>query len=475
MVEAAKVVDELESKAPTLSWGLRLAAAAGIFDRTAFEDLARRLGSGSGRKIEESLFQLVISCPLVERAHGENWSVNPWFRDVLSERLKLAGNGDSAEVHAVLAERLAERGGQQWGEGLDGRQLHVRWLFHSMQADRQRTSAPIADFMEAYGRRWIGEARAVLSLTERTRPDIANRDIEFTAAVGLEAYREGERERALRAFESVWMAKERPSTYPVAIALHLLGKMKRDLRALDESIEMGTEIGSRFHVAQVLHTRGQVLGRRGQRKEALEDLGRSIEVGTEIGKRFHVAQVLHTRGQLLGRRGQRKDALDDLGRSVELERELGRRFGEAQVLHARGQLLGRWGQRKEALEDLGRSIEAGTEIGNRFHVAEVLHTRGQLLGSWGQRKDALDDLGRSVDLLRQLRDGFGEAQVLHTRGKLLGEWSEVEAALEDLNESIRLGQRFGQFRTRQVVALRDKILIESGRWQEDEDKEPSDQ
>jgi len=435
MVEAAKVVDELESKAPTLSWGLRLAAAAGIFDRTAFEDLARRLGSGSGRKIEESLFQLVISCPLVERAHGENWSVNPWFRDVLSERLKLAGNGDSAEVHAVLAERLAERGGQQWGEGLDGRQLHVRWLFHSMQADRQRTSAPIADFMEAYGRRWIGEARAVLSLTERTRPDIANRDIEFTAAVGLEAYREGERERALRAFESVWMAKERPSTYPVAIALHLLGKMKRDLRALDESIEMGTEIGSRFHVAQVLHTRGQVLGRRGQRKEALEDLGRSIEVGTEIGKRFHVAQVLHTRGQLLGR----------------------------------------WGQRKEALEDLGRSIEAGTEIGNRFHVAEVLHTRGQLLGSWGQRKDALDDLGRSVDLLRQLRDGFGEAQVLHTRGKLLGEWSEVEAALEDLNESIRLGQRFGQFRTRQVVALRDKILIESGRWQEDEDKEPSDQ
>jgi tetratricopeptide (TPR) repeat protein len=470
MAEATKLVDELESKAPTLSWGLRLAAAAGTFDRTTFQRLADRLRSGSGGQIQESLFALVISSPLVERAGGEKWSVAPWFRDVLSERLRLTGNGDFPKVHAVLAEGLKDDGGQQWGEGLDGRQLHLRWLYHSMQADQQRTGAPIGDFMEAYGQGWIGEARAVLTLTERTRPDIAQRDIEFAAAVGLEAYREREWARALQAFESVWVVRECPRTRLVAIALHLLGKMKGNLPPLNVSAEILRENWDMFGVAQVLHTRGQLWGKRGQRQRALADLSESVQIGEKIGDPFVVAQVLHTRGWLLGRWGQREQALDDLSESIRIGEGIWKPFHVAQVLHTRGQLLGRWGQREQALDNLSESIKVGERIGNRFHVAQVLHTRGQLLGRWGQRQQALDDLGTSLQLLREVRDRFGEAQVLHTRGRLLGGWGEVEAALQDLDESIRIGKGFRRFRTDQVERVRDRLLSETV-WQPgDEDR-----
>ncbi len=414
MTSTDVLVDELRSRAPRFLRVLEIAAVAGTFDRGTLEHLtALEAPDLKGQDV----FGAVSGSPAVRHVEDHRWTVVEGIRQALVERVKSSGNGQFARIHTAVAKHLGG-GALPAAAGLAERLDHLRWLYHHVNAGADGVEVATSEFERSYDEGWVGDSSAIVHIVREAQPEAERRDPEFAAAVGLDAYREKRLPEARGAFRQLWRMRNRPRTRLIAIALHLHGLLSQDRKPLDESIAIGDEIPDRLHVAQVLHTRGQLRGRWDDRDGALGDLDRSVGILREVGDRFGEAQVLHTRGQLRGEWDDEDGALGDLDTSVAMGEDIGNRFHVAQVLHTRGQLRGEWDDKDGALRDLDRSLAMEREIGDKHGEAQVLHTRGQLRGRWDDKDGALRDLDRSLAMEREIGDKHGEAKVLNTRASL---------------------------------------------------------
>ena len=107
----------------------------------------------------------------------------------------------------------------------------------------------------------------------------------------------------------------------------------------------------------------------------------SIQIGRDLGIKFHVAQVEHSYANLLARQQPRWGAAEKLYKdSIQIDGSLGNKYGVAQSMHSYAILLARqqprWGDAEKLYEN---SIQIGRDIDNQFHIAQVAFKFGEFL------------------------------------------------------------------------------------------------
>jgi tetratricopeptide (TPR) repeat protein len=387
---------------------LALSAPESLTDPLALDLLRIALGE---RPWLETFVRALHLCDFVVERNSE-WHFAPHIRDALVEQLI-----EAPELGRFVHRRLLELA-EASAPGTDGvselpRYLHAgvgrtyHATFLSPEAARgygQLAHRPLS------GQEWLAGRLA----SEQVRLGLIPPDaVEVLFLQGMILYHEKRTSEAEPLLRRVAASPER--RHEVAVAAHLVGRLdarrkKRGAEALlRKSLEIGSELGERVHVGQVLHTLGQLVGRDSGRKDEAEQLLReSLEIRWALGERFGVAQVLHTLGQLVGRDSGRKDEAEQLLReSLEIGSELGERFHVAQVLHTLGQLVGRDSGRKDEAEQLLReSLEIGERLNRLNHQAQVLYSLSRVAGV--DPDSARELLEASLELNRRIQNRQGQ-------------------------------------------------------------------
>jgi tetratricopeptide (TPR) repeat protein len=242
---------------------------------------------------------------LTEPRNSE-WNLMPTVRQELLASPELNSDAKLAIHQSLLALGLEEANRQKAGTDVPsylfteaGRAYHL--------AGAGRVNEALEHYSEASkgaltGAQWLG---AILAEEQEHLGVLPKGRVETTFLRALVLWREGQKQAAMPLFRQV--AATDLTRREVAIALHILGndnrrgQRKEAERELRRSIEIGTEVGNRFHVAQALHSLGNLLTRWDRYEAAEQAYRESIEIGTDLGNRFHVAQTLHSLGNLLTR------------------------------------------------------------------------------------------------------------------------------------------------------------------------------
>lgn len=206
-------------------------------------------------------------------------------------------------------------------------------------------------------------------------------------------------------------------------------------RKVVESREISQE------VATALHLLGIILHRRHRDKDAEKLMRRSLEMEEHLGDSHSQAKVLHSLGNLLGRR-KLKESIEHLRRSLELLSLKGREDlrGQAQVLQSLGNLLGSQRKNKKKAEEmLRRSLKIERRLSNQHGQAQVMHNLANLVAQ-SNFTEAETLFRNSLKLLEQVGDLYGQAQVLHSWGKVVKS-RDLERAETLLRRSLSLGEK----------------------------------
>ncbi|MBK9367418.1 MAG: AAA family ATPase [Deltaproteobacteria bacterium] len=193
-------------------------------------------------------------------------------------------------------------------------------------------------------------------------------------------------------------------------ALRALGQVAYEASALDraESLLRGAEerfrsLGKVAGVADCLHDRAAVAGRRGQEavSEALFEEALTHEVG--LGRPRRHALTLSLLGRARRQQGRVKEALQAFAAAAQIARAASYRYGLAVSL--RGEAVARWGLGElDEAKRLVRGAEAlMTLVGRRDGVALCHNTLGDILRAGGEREQAEAAYGDALRVLESIR------------------------------------------------------------------------
>lgn len=193
-------------------------------------------------------------------------------------------------------------------------------------------------------------------------------------------------------------------------ALRALAQVAYEAGALDraETLLRGAEerfrsLGKPSGVADCLHDRAAVAGRRGQESvsEALFEEALTYEVG--LGRPRRHALTLSLLGRARRQQGRVKEALQAFKAAAEIARAASYRYGLAVSL--RGEAVARWGLGE--LDEAKRLVRGAETlmslVGRRDGVALCHNTLGDILRAGGERAQAERAYGEALRVLESLR------------------------------------------------------------------------
>lgn len=268
---------------------------------------------------------------LTEPRNSE-WNLNHQIRDELV-RSDFLTMGAKRSVHRYLA----ELGGKADFWTVAGRTVPT-YLFSEAGLAYHLAGAGDTDAaLEHYSRASLGPFNGAQWLGARFVEEqeqtgvIPEGQIETTFLRAWVMFRQGRKKEAMSLFEKV--AESDEEKREVAISLHLFANSlppRRDKEAenkLRRSIEINDSLGSRFGVAQTLHSLANLLREQDQRlEEAFGCYAKSIGILEELRDDNGVAQTLRSYALAIEASDPKK-ALELLARSLEInERRGNRRF-----------------------------------------------------------------------------------------------------------------------------------------------------
>ncbi|MCK6520345.1 tetratricopeptide repeat protein [Myxococcota bacterium] len=341
--------------------------------------------------------------------HEGTWTLRwPEAREALLQVLRDEGSMErrSAEVAAMLVER--------YGPVLDARRVALHLLNAKDEVGALHAlTAAIAMAREAGH---LDVASALVARAGQLVDILGLHDNDpHRLAVKLERVRllrqRGRLDEALRLGETaVACAGRAEDPELLAHALRALGQVAYEASALDraESLLRSAEerfraLGSAAGVADCLHDRAAVAGRRGQESvsEALFEEALTHEV--HLGRPRRHALTLSLLGRARRQQGRVKEALQAFSASARIAREASYRYGLAVSL--RGEAVARWGlgQLDEA-KRLVRSAEAlMVLVGRRDGLALCHNTLGDILRASGDVEQAEQAYLRALRVMESIR------------------------------------------------------------------------
>ncbi|MFF2651922.1 BTAD domain-containing putative transcriptional regulator [Streptomyces sp. NPDC058045] len=211
-------------------------------------------------------------------------------------------------------------------------------------------------------------------------------------------------------------------------AVLMTGGVDRVRELIDTTVDTCRKLDYRWELAAALQMRGNMLASRGDwTGDGARDAQESLEIFTELGDAWGMAEALAARGEGHERRGAYAEAAADYRAARDHTERLGAR-SQAAVLTVRlGNVLAEDGQ-DEAGEALMRQVVAtGLQTANGAMPSGRLFL-SMLLGRTGRTAEARDQL-------RLLREGFGAAGFSVFAGLIAG----VDAWLDILDGEYTAG------------------------------------
>ena len=201
----------------------------------------------------------------------------------------------------------------------------------------------------------------------------------------------------------------------LASTLNILGYPGQALTTIEQAIAAGQKFGRPFTLTFAVHFSSFVLTHRREARAAQEAAERVIELSTEHGFAFWLAQATSVRGEAIAAQGRTEEGIVEMLKGLAAMHAIGfegnRAFHLAQLAKAYSEV----GRLDEALSTLEEALAEADQNEERKNLAERLRLKGELL------------LRQSDTAAAETRTCFERAiEIARTQG---AKWFELRATM----------------------------------------------
>jgi predicted ATPase len=349
---------------------------------TRGRELCERLGD------PPELFQVLDGIWTVHLLRGERREADRLAKQLLSRAEDARDSGQLLMAHQAVGSTLFE-----FGEYLSVRD-HLETAISFYDRERHRPLG-LDNFLIA--------ALSYLALTLNTLgfPDQARMKSEQAVAAGGEC-----------------------SPFTLAFAMHFRSFVYEDCReagaaqeAAERVIELSTEHGFAFWLAQATSVRGEAIAEQRRLEEGigemLKGLGAMRAIGFEANRPIHLAKLAKAYGEA----GRLDEALSTLQEAMAVAHEMEERKLDSVRLQIKGELLLRqsYTNATEAQNCFERAVEIARSQGAKWFELRATTSLGRLLASQGRRDEART---RLAEIYNWFTEGFDTADLKDAKALL---------------------------------------------------------
>jgi class 3 adenylate cyclase/tetratricopeptide (TPR) repeat protein len=221
----------------------------------------------------------------------------------------------------------------------------------------------------------------------------------------------------------------------LGLTLNILGYADQARERGDQAVALGREFGP-FTLAFAMHFRSFVLGDRREARAAQNMAERVIELSTEHGFAFWLAQATSVRGEALAEQGRLEEGVVDMLRGLAAMRAIGFEANRPIHLAKLAKAYGAAGRLDEALGTLQEATAIAREMEERKFDSVRLHLQGELLLKQSGVPAAEAELcfERAIEVARSQGAKWFELSATTSLARLLAKQGDREKARTMLAE-----------------------------------------
>jgi tetratricopeptide (TPR) repeat protein len=222
----------------------------------------------------------------------------------------------------------------------------------------------------------------------------------------------------------------------LASTLNILGYPGQALKRIEQAIAAGQKFGRPFTLTFAVHFSSFVLTHRREARAAQEAAERVIELSTEHGFAFWLAQATSVRGEAIAAQGRTEEGIAEMLKGLAAMHAIGfegnRAFHLAQLAKAYSEV----GRLDEALSTLEGALAEADQNEERKNAAERLRLKGELLlrQSDAHAAETRTCFERAIEIARTQGAKWFELRARMSLARLLARQSDREQARTMLAE-----------------------------------------
>ena len=187
------------------------------------------------------------------------------------------------------------------------------------------------------------------------------------------------------------------------------GELNDALSALEESIQLLQEVGSKWDLALAFYNQGLIYEVKGDMATAQAKFEESLSLFRELNEPWGLSVALNGLGRIAGRQGDHEAARSHLNEALSLSRTLGDLWSSAASLYLLGEVSHLQKNIEQAAGFFVESLRLNQTVGDKVMIGFTLHSIGRIVNLYG-------DTHRAVCL-------FGAAKTLRGDSTYTASWS----------------------------------------------------
>ena len=270
-------------------------------------------------------------------------------------------------------------------------------------------------------------------------------------SVGWQAYRWGELDQALSAYNHLLMKSKEANDKEwksfalgnMGIVYGTKGELEKALEYYEKALELSEALGSKEGMAGALGNIGNVYFIRGELDKALEYYEKTLELDEELGRKEGMAIDLGNIGDVYRIKGEGDKALEYFEKAFELDEELGEKEGMACQLGHIGNVYMTRGELDKALEYFKKALKLNEDRGIKGGIAVQLKYIGVVYLRKGEPDKALEYFVKALKLAEKLGSKIEIAADFVNIGLVYHDKGELDKALQYYEEAFQLDEDLG--------------------------------
>jgi tetratricopeptide (TPR) repeat protein len=216
----------------------------------------------------------------------------------------------------------------------------------------------------------------------------------------------------------------------LAWTLNHLGYPEQALKRIEQAVAAGQEFGRPFMLSFAVHFSSFLRAARREGREAQAAAERVIELSTEHGFAFWLAQATSVRGEAIAEQGRTEEGIAEMLKGLAAMHAIGfeanRAFQLAQLAKAYSEV----GRLDEALSTLEEALAEADQNEERKNLVERLRLKGELLlrQSGTHAAEARTCFERAIEIARTQGAKWFELRATMSLARLLARQSHREQA-----------------------------------------------
>jgi two-component sensor histidine kinase/Tfp pilus assembly protein PilF len=167
-----------------------------------------------------------------------------------------------------------------------------------------------------------------------------------------------------------------------------------------------------------------------------------LDIISEVGSKYEIAEVLNNVGYLYGQLGDKVTQRKYYQQSLELKNEIGDREGYALTLYNIALLDYNSGQISTAIESLFEALAIQDSVNKKNDVASTLNALGYIYGQQGDIKKQMEMYLKSLENFREVDDQNGIALAYNNIASIYKKEKKYDSALIFFNDCLSICEEF---------------------------------